>query len=268
MIRSTHSGTVNLGGAEPVVCYVLEDGTRVLVASQIQGILGASKNRNLKRQLARLSHGSDDLNLLPVPFISPGGEALGYTAEDVVKVLRAYQRAFLRGELHEKQEPMAMAAMAAIEAFAAVGLAALIDEATGYQAVRPIDDLQTRFAKIFRANMRIWELEFDADWDRTLCQLYKQPYDNRPPLFAASINAMVYRFAFGEEAYSELKTRNPTPRHRSNHHQILTDDARILLSQTINTVKGIAKVSRDGGDFMRKLGVVFRDAPNQLDWTS
>lgn len=266
MVKATHSGRVSLGG-KTVECHVLDDGTHVLVAAQVQGILGAAKDRHLDRSLARLDHGSDDLEVRPIPFAGPTGEANGYTTEDVTKILRAYQRAFIRGTLHPKQKPIALAAMAAIESLADVGLRAMVAEASGYFASpsRPADDLQVFYSRIFRERMAAWEVCFDADWDKVLCRLYGQPYEGRPPLFVGNINAMVYRFAFGDAAYEELKRRNPEPRHKSNHHQTLTDEARILLSQTLTTVKSVARLSKGPPDFLRKLGVLYRNAPFQGD---
>jgi len=265
--RSKATGLINLGGAEPVPCDVLEDGTRVLTAAQIQGILGAAKDRNIGRSVARLTKHSGPLSLLPIAFVRDGTECIGYTAEDVVAILRAYQRAFLAGTLHEKQKPAALAAMAAIEAFASVGLRALIDEATGFLRSddRPANDAQSYFERVFRESRMAWEEMFDSEWDRMLCKLYGYPYAGRPPVFAGQINHMVYGFAFGDEARAELKRRNPNPRFGSNHHQDLTDEARAVLSQTIGNVKMTIKLSRSPADFMRKLSVLYKDAPLQLE---
>lgn len=264
-IKSTHQGTIDLGSG-PVACFVLEEGTRVLGTSQVQGVLGAGKDRHLSRSLAAISKGSAALELRPIKFSTIGGEALGYDAKDVVKILAAYQRAFLRGELHAKQIPIAHRAMAAIAAFASIGLRSLIDEATGYQSVRPADDHQTAYSRFFLENMRPWQECFDSDWDKTFCRLYGHPYAGRPPLFLGNLNGLVYQYAFGKEAYESLKAKNPNPRHRSNHHQLTTDDGRIKLSQVINTVRGIAKVSRSPKDFLSKLQTVYNDVPLQLDW--
>ncbi len=263
LIRSTHEGTIDLGNG-PTACYVLEDGQRILVASQIQGILGSSKNGHLGRQIARLDHGSKELNLRPVSFLSPGGPALGYSAEDVAKVLAAYQRAFLNGTLHSSQEKIARRAMAAIECFIVIGLDALIDEATGHKGKR--DEYQSTYARLFLDKARMWEEQFDSDWDKTLCRLYGYAYEGRPPVFVRGLNAMVYRLAFGEEAFAELKRRNPEPSHHKNHHQLITDEGKVKLSQTINTVRGIAKLSRTPKDFLTKLGVVYKGAPFQAEW--
>lgn len=265
-IRATHEGTISLGGPEPVRCYVLEDGSRILVSSQILGILGVPKRRDLDRYLARITKDSGQLSLCPRAIKTPGGQdALGYEADDVAKIFAAYQRAFLRGSLHPKQMRIAKQAMMAIEAFVHVGLRGLIDEATGYQSVRPADDLQSHYSRIIRDTLRDWELLFDADWDRTMCRVYGHAYAGRPPRFAGKLNEMVYRLAIGDEAYEELKRRNQEPKHGTNHHQWLHENARIVLSQTIATVKGIAKVARGPHDFMHKVGVVFKNAPLQAE---
>jgi hypothetical protein len=266
-MRSIKSATINLGGPEPVACDVLEDHTRVVTAAQIQGILGVTENRHLARSVARLSKVSGGLTLRPIAFVRDGTECVGYTADDVVAILRAYQRAFLSGALRKNQEPIAMAAMAAIEAFAAVGLRAMIDEATGFlhSPDRPVNDAQGYFERVFRERRMAWEEMFDAEWDRMLCKLYGYEYTGRPPVFVRGLNAMVYRFAFGVDAHDELKRRNPNPQHHSNHHQELTDEARIVLSQTISNVKMTIRLSRGPADFMRKLGVLYKDAPLQLE---
>ncbi len=266
LIRSTHTGKINLGGAEPVNCYVLEDGQRVLVASQIQGVLGASKNRHLGRVLERLPSESKALDVRPVTFVSPGGNAKGYTSSDVVSILRAFQRGFLRGELHDKQIPMAMRAMAAIEAFAEVGLAALIDEATGYQSVRAPDAMSSYFDRVFADRMAPWVMCFDSDWDQSLCKLYGYQYAGRPPLFVRGINYMTYRIAFGDDAAKHLSDVNKDPCHRRNHHQLLTPEAKTVLSNTIAAIKVLVKTSRNPKDFLAKIAAVFRGAPLQMEF--
>ncbi len=140
----------------------------------------------------------------------------------------------------------------------------MIDEATGYQAKRAPDDLQKKFARVFRENMAPWEETFDADWDKAVCRLSGHAYEGRPPLFIKNLNGMVYRWAIGEEAYKELKRRSPNPSAKNGlHHQHLQSDIKIKLSQTLNTVRGIVKLSRTPKDFMRKLQVIYSDAPLQ-----
>lgn len=266
MIRSTHTGTINLGGGEPVSCYVLEDGQRVLVASQIQGVLGAGKDRHLGRILSRLPSDSEALDVRPVSFVSPGGPAKGYTASDVMAILKAFTRAFRAGALHEKQVPMAVRAIAALEACAEVGLAALIDEATGYEKERPEGSMAAYFDKVFAKTLGDWELLFDPEWDRMLCKLYGHKYQGRPPRFVGGINHMVYLASFGEPVTDHLGDINPNPSHGHNHHQFLTDEAKRVLSNTIATFKGLIRTSRSPKDFLQKVDVVFKGAPLQLEF--
>jgi len=266
MIKATHSGKLTLGEGEPVECHVLEDGTCVLVASQIQGFLGASKNRHFRRTLATFGSGSDSLDVRPRTFAGPGGPSLGYTTEDVLTILRAFVRALRAGTLHHKQIAMAMSAMAALDAFADVGLRTLVHDATGYASVRPVGDQQEYFNRVFAEKMRAWELMFDAEWDELLCSVYGKTYDGRPPRFAAQVNARIYQFGLGVAAHDELVSRNPNPSHHSNHHQHLTDAAREAMSQTIAMAKGVARLCpRNPRKFIANLETIYNNAPLQLD---
>lgn len=267
MPKAIADGEIQLGDAA-IACYVLDNEQRVLATSQVQGLIGAAEDRTLSRGLARIPGVSEDLRLLPIEFspLRKGPSSAGYDADAVVKILRAYQRAYLRNELHYKQVPIALAAMTAIESFVSVGLRALIDEATGYQVERPSGDLQAHLTRVIADQRRLWEEMFDADWDRAVCQLYRHPYTGRPPRFAAELNHKAFLWAFGAEAYERIKELNPHPKFGSNHHQLLTDEARIKLSQTIATLKHLMKVSRSPQDFRAKAAAVYDDVPLQLGW--
>jgi hypothetical protein len=298
-MKATHEGTLNLGGSV-LQCYVLEDGRRVLSASGVQEAVGSAKDGNLGRLSGRIPKGPDGLTTLPrnqeavgasknrmagqllaripkdseavavhprnpapIKFSLPhGGVAHGYDERDITQILRAYQRAFLRDELHHKQVPIAKRAMALLEGLADVGLRALIDEATGV-AKSPTEH-RDLFGRVFLEHMASWELMFDAEWDRELCRLYGHQYTGKPPRFGAIVNDRVWRFALGIELKSELKRRNPNPRHRSNHGQYCAPEAREVAKQTIRTCKAIAKLSVDAEDWNRKLSAVFEGAPLQL----
>ncbi len=266
MARETHRGLVKLGLSE-VECSNLDTGERVLSTTQVQGLIGASKNRHLTRFSMRIGKDSEDLSLRPITFIRlDGGVTYGYLAEDVVNILRALQRAFIRDELHYKQIPMARAAMACVESLISVGIIALIDEATGYQQVRPATELRDEHGRIFAERMRDWKCMFDAEWDKEICRVYGHIYSGRPPFFAQKWNDIVYAYALGRAAKDELKRMNPNPKFGRNHSQFLTDEAQIVLSQTIYAVKLILKVSRNPSDFRAKINSAFRDMPLQLSW--
>lgn len=264
--KEIRRGVVRLGEAD-VECSVLDNDERVLVTSQIQGLIGAGKDRMLRRFSTRIGKDSDKLSLQPRKFERlAGGVAYGYTAEDVVALFRALQRAFLKGELHHKQIPMAMAAMACIESFVLNGLVALIDEATGHQYDRSATDLRDRHARVLADHKQLWERTFDSEWDQLWCKLYGHPYEGRPPLFVKYWNDIAYTYAVGIDANNELKRRNPKPRFKDNHHQHLTQEAKVQLSQVISNMKALLKTSRTPSDFKSKLASVYQDMPLQLGW--
>ncbi len=264
--KETHTGTIKLGNLE-VDCAVLDTGERVLSTTQVQGVLSASKNRMLDRTIATIPNDSGPLTLHPRMYKTKAGRtAHGYVAEDIVNLLRALQRAFLREQLHHKQIPMAMAAMACLESLASVGLVAIIDEATGFQSVRPDTALRDAAARAFSDHKQAWERTFDADWDREFCRLYGHTYTGKPPVFVKQWNHTVYEYALGKTLKTELKAMNPNPKFGDNHSQYLSTEAKISVSQVIHTVKAIMKTSRHPADFRAKLAAVFSDLPFQLGW--
>lgn len=266
MIKAVRYGKLNLGGDHPLDCYVLDDGSRVVVAQQIQGLLGSAKDGMLSRSLSRLSNDSEHLTVQPRKFLTLNGgpQASGYTSEDVTKILRAYSRAYRDGKLHEKQVHIALAAMAALEAFADIGLRSMIDLATDTPMNK--EEVERKYLDLVIAkDPSKWVHTFDREWDETWCRLYGHPYEGKPPRFVAFFNDTAYTLSFGGMAKDELKRINPNPRRGSNHHQHLTPEAKHALSITIATMKGLARISRTPTEFFQKLSIVYKNAPLQLD---
>ena len=94
----------------------------------------------------------------PIVFNIAGADpGHGYEAETLVDVCKAVVRADDAGKLLETQKPMAAQARAIINALAKVGIAALIDEATGYQTERSPDALQLLVQAYIEKEKREWE---------------------------------------------------------------------------------------------------------------
>ena len=74
------------------------------------------------------------------PLISDLGH--GYDADVLVDVCKAVIRAAEKDKLTTSQDPLVAQARILLQAFAKVGVAALIDEATGYQKIRSPDALR------------------------------------------------------------------------------------------------------------------------------
>lgn len=153
-----HEGVLQIGTRE-IPCSVLSDGTRVLSirgvskALRYGGTAGISPEDDGAAQLPPFLQSasikpfvSEDLSaLLGAPTVyrpkRGGRTAFGYEATILPDICSAILDARNSGRLKSNQAALGESAEALLRAFAKVGIVALVDEATGYQADRARDEL-------------------------------------------------------------------------------------------------------------------------------
>ena len=139
-------------GEIEIPCYVLEGETRVLSQRGLQSSIGLGTGGGTRQIGApRLAEflgffarkGIDIHNLaarleMPIKFQPPGGgrTAYGYPATLLVDLCNMVLEARKQGALLTRQQRIAERCELLIRGFATVGIIALVDEATGYQAIR------------------------------------------------------------------------------------------------------------------------------------
>jgi hypothetical protein len=127
-----------------------------------------------------------------------------------------------------QQEPVVAQCRALVAAFAKVGLVALIDEATGYQADRARDALAQILEAFVEKELCSWSKTFPDEYYSELCRLRGISVDDfstkKHPVLGQLTNDIVYeRLAPG--LLDELRRVNPKTEkgHRkAKHHQWLT----------------------------------------------
>jgi hypothetical protein len=265
--RAVAEGVLALGSVR-VDCYVLDDGRRVL--SQ-RGILRAlelgAKDGKLARLLERLPHDSGGLSLGPNFAFRTGRGPVAHGREGtfLVALCNAYVAAHFDGKLRKSQQPIARAASALLRAISAVGIEALIDEATGHQATRPGDHLRRRFDVFLRREADVWERRFSQDLVRAICRLYGHPYEGgRFPPFLRGIFSKLYDLVLGDDVSRELRVRNPLPQKGHNHHQLLQAPAQRIIENDLRVVTALAEQCACPAEFWARLGAYFRHEPYQL----
>ena len=171
--KATHYGV--LGQFNNLQCYVTEEGQRLLSSRGIQVAMGIQSDSGSK--LVRIAS-TNSLNpfvskgLLnrlksPLQFVTHHGGKLahGYAPEILVDLCCAIIDADNAGKLHPQQKHLVGPCWDVVKAVSKVGIISLIDEATGYQTVRPDDALQKFLAIFLRETIRPWEAEFpDELW--------------------------------------------------------------------------------------------------------
>jgi hypothetical protein len=151
-----------------------------------------------------------------------------------------------------------------VRAFSRVGIIALVDEATGYQDIRPREALQAYLEKILRKELAAWVKRFPDEFYRQIYRLKGWPWPgmgkNRYSVVAHYTKDLVYeRIAPG--LLEELQAKNPKDekgRRKARHHQWFSDEVgHPMLAQHLFAVVALARASDSWDRFMLSMNQAF-----------
>ena len=286
--KATHQGQMTVGSLN-LDCYVLEDGRRLFHKRGMARALGMKSGGGnvFLRALQRKGLGSEvGENLLtkienPIVF-KPLTQDLahGYDAEVLVEVCRAVIRAEENKKLTSSQEPLAAQARILLSAFAKVGVAALIDEATGFQEIRSPDALRILVQQYIETEMQEWEKQFPNEYYDELNRIYGSKrltttgsgavIQNRPQHFAKFTRSYIYFPLENGAVLEELDRINPKidakGTRRARFHQHLSQGYGIeKLKRQVQEILTLIKVSDTVSQFKRLFAKRFPDVGTQAD---
>jgi hypothetical protein len=273
--KATHPGELKIGDMV-LPCAVLEDGQRVFSERGFADALGWTRSGD---QFAK-KRGAQDGMRLPVfmlseyllPFISEdlrkalsnpilfrdsrgGRPAHGLDAACIPAICEVWLEARAKGVLPESAARVAQMAEVLVRGLARVGIVALVDEVTGYQADRAKDDLQRLLQMYVAEELRPWLKAFPDEFFRQIYRLhgweYKEGSMQGPRYVGKLINKYVYEH-LPPEVLVELKRRNPSVNGRRGHrhHQLLTEQFGIpTVDRQIIRVVTLMQVSKDKAAF-------------------
>ena len=268
--RISHHGRILLGDI-PLECAVLADGRRGFVLRQTMQAIGfAEKNPSNRFEVfcdkigANLRNSNDERKS---PFVAcdmphHGRQALWMPYELLHRVIVCGARAYRKGELTAHQAHIGERCQELADALVGVGIASLIDEATGYQYVREPDALQRIFDRFLRDEAADWSEKFGKEFYATISKALGLPYDGkRPPGGRAGQITLrwVYQVIMPQECIDEIKSRK---RPGEKCHQWLKDGGLEKLRKQQSEVMAIARCSVDPRDFIARCSQAF-DRPGQ-----
>ena len=255
--------------------YVLDNRKRVMSQREVVRLLTGKHSGALPGLLGRqaVSEYVDIESILSqtINFSIPGTQfkGVGYEATLLLDICDAYLKARDEKKLSGNQLKIAKQAEIITRACAKVGIIALIDEATGYQAFREKQELQLKLQAFIAEDMQEWARMFPDEFWFELARLEGVRYSprSRPLRWGKYIMAFVYD-AVDSDVGKELRTKNPDPHFRQNHHQWLKDFGRQKVHDQIERVITIMKLCTDMADFRQKFAKVFKKTvvSDQLDF--
>jgi hypothetical protein len=263
---ATHEGTIRIVDIE-IPCAVLNTGQRVVTQSGFMRALGRA------RQAKGRQYYKGDVNLPAFltaqnlkPFVSNllevtssqivfrpktgGRPAFGYADELLPEVCDVFIKADRQNALRRSQKHIADTAHIIMKGLAHVGIAGLIDEATGYQEVRDKYALQAILDKFLRKELAAWAKRFPDEFYFHIARLrgweWKGRKFNPPQIVAYYTNDFVYH-RLAPHLVEELEGRNPIVdgRRRAKHTQWLTEDVgHPALAQHLHAVIALMRASQ------------------------
>ena len=276
--RETHTGILPIGDKE-IPCGVLENGIRVLSTRGVTRALGGRQTGTRGAQggsqrgapqlppfltsAAIRPFISDELLvrlIAPIEYkpVRGGRTAFGYEARllpDICRIILAARRA---KALKSNQLRFADAAEILLNGLADVGIIALVDEVTGYQADRARDELMRILEAYISKALLPWVQRFPDDFFKEIYRLhgwqFKEGQTRGPRVVGRLINKLVYE-QLPPGVLQELNRRNPIQPYgyrRYKHHQYLTEDiGHPHLNSQVASVMTLMRVSDNKDQFIR-----------------
>lgn len=293
--QATHEGLLSIGPAQ-LSAAVLPNGKRLLVQATVMRSIGRHRSPKAGTGVLSTADGlpfflqakvlepfiTDELREASTPIFyldKSGIKAVGYDAKMLPMVAETYlnYRDALKADnkpVPKQYEHIITSCDLLTRGLARVGIIALVDEATGYQADRARDALARILEEFVAKELQKWVSTFSIDYYEQLFRLWNVPYDpykptmKRPQFFGTLTNNIVYdRLAPG--VLEELRKRNPvhaeTGRRASKHFQHLTTDVgHPKLKEHIAAVTALMRASSSKEGFMKLLDKAlpkFKPAP-------
>ena len=197
--------------------------------------------------------------LQPIEYVDGGKIVTGYDARILPIVCEIWLKARDVGALQKQQDDKAKKAETLIRALAHAGIIALVDEATGYQDIRPRDALAKIIEAFVAKEMRPYVAKFPPDLYKEMFRLrglkFPEGTVKKPQYFGYLTTDIIYK-RLAPAVWVELKekAKNETRVKKPHLHRFLTDDiGDPRLQKVITQVVTIMQLSSDWMDFKEKL---------------
>jgi len=282
-LKSTHEGQLTIGNVTVDVA-VLEDGKRIITQTGVFKALDRPVRGTTR--IDQIPTFMDAKSLQPfinedlmsvinkVEFIGKDGKSNeGYDASILPLVADLYLQARSAGALTRAQFDTANKAEMLVRSLAKVGIAALVDEATGYQYERERDALQIILKQYISEELLPWQQRFPHEFYKQIFRLNGWEYTvenlkSRPGVVGTWTNKYIYR-QLPKGVLEELKKLTPKDdkgRLTEHLHRRLTPDVgHPNLNNQIVSVVTIMKLSKNWKDFDKKFNDIFGQTSMDFD---
>jgi addiction module HigA family antidote len=266
-------GDLSLGGWR-IRCYVTPDEQRLISESDFLNLFGF-KGSTPRRRCADLIDSpylkSGSMDILrkkltnPIKLVGPEHEVVyaheGNILIDYCRALMDIRR--IKG-LPAWASDFADQAELIVMSVAKVGIAALIDEATGYQSRRNKEALQKLLARYFREEYAAWTKRFPDWFYEEVFRLKGWKWDalsNKRPSVVGKVTKDIVYSRLEAGVVEELERKNPlleNGHRKTKHHQWLSEGVgHPALDTHFYALRGLMRANHDWRKFYHTLQLAF-----------
>lgn len=279
-----YKGNLTLGDYS-ILCYVLEDGTRVLSGRGMQEALKmVDDNDNSSGH--RIIRYLNQKTLIPFIFKDkPSGhfdplicydgckQIKGYEATVLVDICDGILEARKHIKLSPRQSIIAEQCEILVRAFAKVGIISLVDEATGYQYERERFELHKILSLYISDDILKWQLTFTDEFYKEVYRLWGVPFipkyiKNKPSFIGKLTTKYIYdQLPNGVVDKIKEKTgKTEKGNWKYKWHQSLTPEVgREHLKKQIIEVTTLMSISKSKSEFNELFERKYKSKPIQLE---
>lgn len=212
----------------------------------------------------------------PIHYIDEDRESVGFEASVLPAACEVWLKARDLSLLKGRQGSRAIQAEIVMRALAHIGIVALVDEATGYQEIRPQDALQQYLEAIISKELAVWVKKFPDEFYENIYKLRGWKWTgmskNRYSVVAHYTRDLVYeRMAPGLLKELEQKSPKDESGQRGNKlHQWLTGDiGDPMLASHLQSILTLQRLAIANGwrwkKFMHMVNQVLKKKGDSLD---
>lgn len=277
---AAYEGEFKIGDTS-ISSVVLPNGLRVISQSTFQRALGRARTVQGGKGLSSGAElpsflqsevlkpfVTDELAMASTPVYyrtKTGGRGIGFDARLLPKIAEVYLRfrdasIQSKGRVPKRYENMVAAADILMRGLADVGIVALVDEATGYQADRAKDALSKILEEFIAKELRPWVHTFPNEFYEQLFRLKGLSFPTytvkKPQYFGHITNNIIYA-RLAPSVLEELKKATPRDskgRLKQQLHRRLTEDVgHPRLREHLAAVITLMKISDNYEQFIKLL---------------
>ena len=187
-----------------------------------------------------------------------GGTAYGLKAQTLGQVCRAIRKAHQNGDTTERHKDLVRRIEILLDGFVDIGIIGLVDEATGFEKIKPALALAKILDEFIAKGMRPWSKEFPDAYYEGIYRLWE--YDrpdtqkNHPQFIAQLTNKLIYK-PLAPGVLEELQRINPMLENgtrKDKLHQYLSKNTGVIkLREQIIRIVTLFEVATSKANFER-----------------